>query len=112
MLEGWIRAATSILKPDGRLIVIFRADGLNTLVSSIANRFGDIAILPIHPRAKLVAKRILVRAVKGSRAPQRILPGLALHQPRGNAYLEPVERILRDGVGLAEVHPSWSEGAV
>jgi len=106
-LETWFRVAASVLRPGGRLVVIFRADRLEVLLAALGNRFGDAAILPIHPRAALPAHRVLIGAVKGSRAPSRILPPLVLHPETGGTYLPNVERILRHGVGLAEAHLPW-----
>ena len=77
----------------------------------MAGRFGGPDILPIHPRAGEPAHRVLLRAAKGSRAPARLLPPLVLHGAAGGAYLPPVERLLRDGAGLAEVHPAWGLSA-
>jgi tRNA1(Val) A37 N6-methylase TrmN6 len=78
-LEPWLRAAASMLKPRGLLVVIFRADGLDALFAATASRFGGLDILPIHPRRAAPAHRVLVRAVKGSRAASRLLPPLVLH---------------------------------
>ena len=108
-LDPWLRAAASVLKPQGRLIVIFRADRLDALLAALAGRFGAAAILPIQPRQALPAHRVLVDAVKSSRAAARILPPLVLHGDAGSAYLPNVERILRDGVSLSEAHPAWGQ---
>ena len=99
-----------MLKPRGRLIVIFRADGIGTLLAALAGRFGRLDILPIQPRAELAAHRVLVRGTKGSRAATRLLPPLVLHGATGNAYLSAVEAILRDGAGIAAAHPIWGAG--
>lgn len=107
-LEPWLRAAASVLKPNGRLVVIFRADRLEALLSAMTGRFGDVTILPVHPRATEPAHRVLVAAVKGSRAGTRILPALVLHQGVGSTYVPEVERILRHGASLAEAHPPWA----
>ncbi len=106
-LEAWMRAAASVLKPGGRLVVVFRADGLAALVQAMGTRFGGVDILPIHPRDGEVAHRILVRGVSGSRAGSRLLPPLVLHGETGGAYLPAVERVLRDGAGLSEIHSAW-----
>jgi tRNA1(Val) A37 N6-methylase TrmN6 len=106
-LDLWFRTAASVLKPRGRLIVIFRADGIAGLLAALGSRFGGIDILPIQPRAGEPAHRILVGAVKGSRSASRLLPPLVLHGASGSAYLSEVEGILRDGAGLAEAHPAW-----
>jgi tRNA1(Val) A37 N6-methylase TrmN6 len=108
-LDPWFRAAASVLAPDGRLVVVFRADGLDVFLAGLAGRFGAATVLPIHPRAGRPAHRILVRAIKGSGAGPAILPGLALHGETGGSYLPQVEAILRDGAGLADVHPVWGE---
>jgi tRNA1(Val) A37 N6-methylase TrmN6 len=106
-LEAWVRTAASVLKPTGRIVIIFRADGLGEVLAALDGRFGGSTILPVHPRAALAAGRILVAAEKGSRAASRILPGLTLHGEAGNAYLPDAERILRHGASLSEVHPAW-----
>lgn len=107
-LEPWFRAAASVLKPGGRVVAIFRVDGIGDLIAALAGRFGAAAILPIHPRANQPAHRVLVRAVKGSRARPALLPGLTLHGEAGGTYLPPVEAILRDGASLADAHPVWA----
>ncbi len=78
-LDLWFRAAASILKPGGLLVVIFRADGIAALLAALGSRFGAVDILPVQPRAAEPAHRILVGAVKGSRAASRLLPPLVLH---------------------------------
>ena len=106
-LEPWFRAAASVLKPGGRVVAIFRAEGIGDLLAALSGRFGAAEILPIHPRASLPAHRILVGATKGSRARPQLLPAIALHGPEGGAYLPTVESILRDGASLSEAHPAW-----
>lgn len=107
-LDPWIRTATSILKPDGRLIIIFRADGLDAVTVALGRRYGNTAILPIHPRAGIPAVRVLIRTFKGRRANTRILPGLILHGDEGGAYMPSVEAMLRGGGSLVEAHPPWA----
>jgi tRNA1(Val) A37 N6-methylase TrmN6 len=108
-LEPWFRTAASLLVPGGWLTVVFRADGLAALLDGLGRRFGAIDILPIHPRAGLPAHRILVGAIKGSRASTRILPPITLHGPAGGTYLPEAEAILRHGAGLAEFFPAWRQ---
>ena len=58
------------------------------------------AILPIHPKPDAPAIRVLVRAVKQSRAPLALLPGLVL--TNGDGQPTPAaEAILREGAVLA-----------
>jgi tRNA1(Val) A37 N6-methylase TrmN6 len=106
-LDAWLRAAASILKVGGDLTVVFRADGLRELLAAIGRRFGALDVLPVHPRDGEPAHRILVRAIKGSQAPLRILPSLVLHEETGNAYRPAVDAMLRDGRALSSVHHPW-----
>jgi tRNA1(Val) A37 N6-methylase TrmN6 len=106
-LEPWVRAAASVLKPDGRFVAIFRADGMDRLFAAIGERFGGVAVLPVYPRAGADAHRVLVAATKGSRAPLRILRPLVLHPAEGSAYLSEAAQILRDGAGLADIDAAW-----
>ncbi len=81
--EAWLRAAAALLKPDGRLVMIHRADALGDALAACRNRFGDMRILPVHPRADAPAIRLLLRARKGRRGPTQIAPGLVLHEADG-----------------------------
>jgi tRNA1(Val) A37 N6-methylase TrmN6 len=108
-LDAWFRAATSILKFGGDLSVIFRADGLEDLLAAAGRRFGAVDILPIHPRPEQPAHRLLMRAIKGSRAALRILPGLVLHDDTGSGFRPPVEAMLRDGRALSSAHRPWHQ---
>lgn len=109
-LDSWLRAATSVLKVRGDITVIFRADGLDQLLAALGRRFGAIDILPVQPRDGEPARRVLVRAVKGSRAGLRILPALVLHGESGSGFTAPVEAMLREGRGLAAVVRPWHGG--
>jgi tRNA1(Val) A37 N6-methylase TrmN6 len=107
-IDPWFRAAASVLKFGGDLTVVFRADGLESLLVAAGRRFGAFDILPIHPRAEEPAHRILLRAVKGSRAGLRLLPGLVLHES-GNEFRPPVEAMLREGRALSSAHRPWHQ---
>jgi tRNA1(Val) A37 N6-methylase TrmN6 len=82
-LEGWIAAARRLLKSGGALTLIWRADGLTEVLAALGRGFGSLAILPVHGDAGKPAIRVLVRAVKGGRAPTRILASLLLNDESG-----------------------------
>lgn len=109
-LDPWLRAAASVLKFGGDVTVVFRADGLADLLSAAARRFGGAEVMPVLPRPERPAHRILVRAVKGSRAALKLLPPLVLHDAEGSAFTPGVETMLRDGRGLASVNRAWHGG--
>lgn len=109
-LDPWLRAAASVLKFGGDVTVIFRADGLADLLAAAARRFGGAEIMPVLPRPGQPAHRILVRAVKGSRAALKILPPLVLHGEDGSAFAPGVDAILREGRALSSVNRAWHGG--
>jgi tRNA1(Val) A37 N6-methylase TrmN6 len=82
-LESWIRAARRILKSAGVLTLIWRADGLAEVLAALDRGFGSLAILPVHGNAATPAIRVLVRAIKGGRAPTALYPGLMLNDESG-----------------------------
>lgn len=100
-LDDWVRVAAATLTPHGRLSLIFRGDGLDEILAACAGRFGALSIRPVHPRDGEPAHRLLVGAIKGSRANTMVLPGLVLHPPGSHAYLPAAEAILRGEAGLA-----------
>ncbi len=98
-LDGWIAAATTVLKPGGRLTLIHRADRLADILAALDRRFGAAVIFPLWPRAGAAAKRVIVSAVKGRKTLPLLLPGLVLHDDSG-AFTPAAEGILRDGAPL------------
>jgi len=82
-LANWIHAARRILKSGGVLTLIWRADGIAEVLAALDRGFGSLAILPVHGEAGAPAIRMLVRAVKGGRAPTRILSSLMLNDESG-----------------------------
>jgi tRNA1(Val) A37 N6-methylase TrmN6 len=83
-LRDWIRAMGKLAAPKGRLLLIHRADRLGDILAALAGLAGDIGVYPVRPRANEPAKRVIVAARKGSRAPIRLLKGLDVH-PDGPA---------------------------
>jgi tRNA1(Val) A37 N6-methylase TrmN6 len=59
--------------------LIWRADGLAEVLAALDRGFGSLAILPVHGDAKMPAIRVLVRAVKGGKAPTQIHAALMLN---------------------------------
>lgn len=93
-LEAWIDAGLRRLREGGQLVMIQRADRLDDILSALQGR-ASATVLPVHPRADQPAKRVLVKAIKVSKAPLRILPGLVLHPEAGHSYMPEVDAILR-----------------
>jgi tRNA1(Val) A37 N6-methylase TrmN6 len=97
-LTDWIAAARRLLRPGGVLTLIFRADGLPALLE-VVDGFGGITVMPVYPKAGAAAIRVLLAAVKGSRAPFAIREGLVLAASDGTPTTR-IEAILRQGEAL------------
>ena len=96
----WVRRAASILRAQGCLTLIHRADALGEVLAHLAPAFGATKVLPVQPRAQEPAHRVLVQAQLGRRAPLALLPPLVLENARGEVS-RPARAILRGGRGLA-----------
>lgn len=82
-LARWIKSCRAMLAPHGRFHLIHRADRLTDVLDAVVVGFGALTIRPVYPRPQETASRILVSAVKGSRAPLKIAPGFILHEADG-----------------------------
>lgn len=82
-LQRWIHAARRTLKSGGALSLIWRADGLSEVLAALDHGFGSVAILPVHGDPGAPAIRVVVRAIKGGRAPTCLHPGLMLRDASG-----------------------------
>jgi len=99
-LAAWVRTAARLLRPQGTVSLIWRADGVGEVLGALAGAFGAVTVLPVHPKPQEPAIRVLVRAVKASRAPLELLPGLVLSDQFGRATSD-AEAVLRGGEPLA-----------
>jgi tRNA1(Val) A37 N6-methylase TrmN6 len=99
LLERWLVSASAVLKAGGVLTMIWRAEALAQVRAALAPAFGDLAVLPIHPRAGLPPIRVLVWARKGGGASATELPGLVLNGPDGKPSAD-AEAVLRGGKPL------------
>jgi tRNA1(Val) A37 N6-methylase TrmN6 len=98
-LDRWLRFVAAMVRPGGTATLIHRADALGDILNTLAGRFGGAVVLPLHPREGEPALRLLVQAVKGSRAPLELRPGLVLHNA-DHSFRSDIEAILRRGGGL------------
>ena len=102
----WLAAALSRTKPGGWIVIIQRAEWLAEILAAMATRVGDVAILPLAAREGRPAKRVIIRARKGSAGPLSLLPPLVLHQGAahlsdGDDYTQTARALLRDGAAIA-----------
>jgi len=97
-LAAWLRTGLQRTRSGGFFTTIIRADRAPEALAALGQR--GIHLLPLWPRAGMAAKRAILLARKGSRAPFCLLPGLVLHEADGR-YTDAAEAILRDGAALA-----------
>src|SRR5262249_52345198 len=98
-LAPWLRSAARVLGAGGTATLIWRADGLADVLAALARDFGAVTVQPVHPRPGAPAIRLLVRAVKGRRAPLALVSGLVLAAADGRPS-EAAEAVLRHGAAL------------
>jgi tRNA1(Val) A37 N6-methylase TrmN6 len=106
-LERWLRFAAAMLRPGGTLTLIHRPDALQGLLAALAGRFGGAVLVPLHSRPGEAASRMIVRAVKGSRAALELRPGLVLHNA-DHSFRARIEAVLRHGAAL-DLHSGNAE---
>lgn len=94
-LDSWVKTAATSAAPGGEIIFIHAAAALDALMPSFSGRFGAISILPIASRPGEDASRVLIRGIKGSRAPLRLLPPLIIHGEIGNQFQPHTDAIFR-----------------
>jgi len=99
LLSRWIDTAAWLLKPRGVLTLIWRAGEMDEVLDAMRPAFGEVAVLPVHPRANAPAIRVLVRAVKTDGSLRNDYPALILNDEEGKPTAE-AEAILRSGKTL------------
>ncbi len=100
-LDAWVAALADRLRGGAAVTLIHRAAKLGEVLAAMEGRLGGIEISPIRPQVGAAAKRILVRARKGSRSPLKLLRGLDLHDSSGAKHTPEAEEILRGRAVIA-----------
>lgn len=93
-LDLWIKTAAASATAGGEVIFIYPVESLGLLLMGFEQRFGAVTVLPLCPRADQPASRLLIRGIKGSRAPLTLLPTRALHAD-GRAFTPQFDAIFR-----------------
>lgn len=104
-LSDWIDAGLKRLKPNGTFTIIQLAVQLPEILTALSGRAGNIEVLPLAARSGRAAKRVLVRAQKGSRAPFKLLAPFQIHSGEQHVqgtsdYSKSAAAILKDGAAL------------
>ncbi|HSF93914.1 MAG TPA: DUF2007 domain-containing protein [Thermohalobaculum sp.] len=104
-LADWITFCAEMAAPGAGITLVHRADRLDEIVALLRERAGGIVVFPLWPRAEeggapAEAKRVLIHARKGSKAPMRLMGGMILHDDAGG-YTPAAEAVLRHGEAIS-----------
>jgi len=94
-LDLWVKTAAGCAAAGGEVIFIYPIESLSPLLASFSARFGAITVLPLSPRVDTPVTRVLLRGIKGSRAPLTMLVNRPLHDAEGRAFAPQFDAILR-----------------
>ncbi|MDE6481744.1 MAG: methyltransferase [Alphaproteobacteria bacterium] len=88
-LGQWTRKCLARVKPRGTFVIIVDAAAAATIVAQMAEKCGDIEIMPLFG-ARKTAERVLLRGRLGTRGPTLIHAGLSMN----------TEAVLRHGLTI------------
>lgn len=99
-LEGWIEALRAALRPGGSLTLMVPAGQTARAMAALrAAGFGRLTLAPLWPKPGREAKLLLVRGLAGRKDPDRIVPGLVLHDADGG-FSAGAQQLLRNGAAM------------
>lgn len=101
LVDAWVKFAVRAVRPGGTVTVIHRADRLAEVLAALDGRAGEVRVFPLWPGGGKPASRVIVRGVKGSRAPLAVLPGLVLHAASDGRFTPEAWAVLREGAPLS-----------
>jgi tRNA1(Val) A37 N6-methylase TrmN6 len=98
-LQHWINAGFENLKSGGSFTIIHRADMCDKIILAMGRKFGAVEIIPLYPKEREDAKRVIVRVLKDRKTPARLSAGIVLHEKDGKPT-RASDNILRDGAAI------------
>jgi tRNA1Val (adenine37-N6)-methyltransferase len=94
LMGTWIGHMSRGLRHRGSLTLIVPAGMVPPCLAAMAEHRSPCTVLfPLWPRTGIPAKLIILRGVKNTRTPMRVMAGLVLHQPDGS-FTETAQAIL------------------
>ncbi|APH54146.1 Methyltransferase [Granulibacter bethesdensis] len=100
LVSQWVQALGRMVRPRGSISLILPASLISEAMSSLREaKAGEITLYPLWPKAGRRAKIIIIRGIKAARGPDRVEPGLILHQEDGS-FTPQAHDILRFGKAL------------
>jgi FkbM family methyltransferase len=109
-LDDWCRFLARMARPGGEALIVHKTAALPELIGALKGRFGGLSALPLHSHSGEPAGRIILKGVKGSRAPFRIESGLLLHE-EDERFTQGAEGVLRLGQAIQVAYGrAWDAG--
>ena len=100
LLARWAQNLAGGLRRRGTLSLILPASSSGAGMAALRQAHcPEITLLPLWPRTGQPARLVLLQGVRDGGGPDRLLPGLVLHEADGH-YTPAAERILRYGDSL------------
>ena len=104
-LAVWIDTALRRTSDGGHITLIHLVERLPDILAGFAGR-ASCHVLPLAARTHRPARRVIVQARKGARAPFVLLPPLVIHQGAahlgdGDDFTDAARALLRDGAALS-----------
>jgi len=98
-LPLWLESAARILKPNGILTLIHRADRMDEIIAEGQKYFSEITVLPIIARTGAAPKRIIMRMARGTAAVINICENFILYGD-DNRYCAAAEAVIRHAMSI------------
>ena len=99
-LERWIVSLHAALRPGGSLTLMVGAAQVGRAMAGLHTAgVGRITLVPLWPKPGRDAKLLLIQGLAGRRDPNRVTPGLILHDADGQ-FSAGAQALLRDGSAL------------
>ncbi len=99
-LGAWAQFLLAAVRDGGTITLVHRPDRLADILALLGTKAGSFQVRPVHPFVDEPAGRVLVRAVRGGRAPLRLLPALVAHARGHPGHTAETEAILRGAAAL------------
>ena len=100
MIRDWIGCLSRTLRNRGTLTLIVPASLVPLCLAGMTEvRCPCTSLFPLWPYACRPAKLVMLRGVKDSRSPMRLMAGAVLHQPHGG-YTGLIQDVLRNAAAL------------
>jgi tRNA1(Val) A37 N6-methylase TrmN6 len=98
-LIAWLRFARALTRPKGTITAILPPEQLPLVLRALAPEGHGVEIVPLWPKPRAPAKRLIIRTRMNAKAPLQLHAGLVLHTTAGKPSTE-AEAVLRHGAPL------------